>query len=399
MRRLLLIITILIFSALATNNVSASDGTLLLEPAAGSYPVNGVFSVKIKINSDGTTINAARATVSFPADLLSVQSISKLGSIFQLWPEEPTFSNSNGTIDFAGGIPAPGFNGAGLIATINFKAKKAGTANPNIISGQILAADGRGTDILSFLKGATYVLYPVIEETPEEPKTPEEPEKETKTPVNELTVPVPAPEILLYPKYHISGEELFYVEGKALIDSTVIIYLKKNDNIVKTWETPSDKNGQWIFSTDELIKAGDYILTAKTKTKDGELSSFSAGYKVNVKFPGFSIGHRMIIYSDLLIFLIIFVIIIALIFILIILLKTKQSKERLKKETKEAKDSLENTFIDLGKTLARKIEYLDQKSGLNPQERKLRDEIFYLLKNSEEIVSKEINDIKKELGK
>ena len=136
MKKIFFIILIFcIFSC--ASEVLAADGTFYLDPASGNYPVNGVFSVKIKTNSDGTTINAAKATVSFPPELLAVQSISKLGSIFQLWPEEPAFSNSNGTINFAGGIPAPGFNGVGTIAIVNFKAKKAGEANVNIIGGQI----------------------------------------------------------------------------------------------------------------------------------------------------------------------------------------------------------------------------------------------------------------------
>ena len=395
MKKVFLFFAISIFLIFFGGQIFAADGVFSLEPASGNYPVNGVFPVKIKINSDGTTINAAKATISFPPDLLTVQNISKLGSIFQLWPEEPTFSNSKGTIDFAGGIPAPGFNGAGTVAIINFKAKKAGEANINITGGQILAADGRGTDILSFLKGGTYILYPVIE-TPEEKEKPaeeEQPEKETPS----AKPTVLAPEILLYPKYHISGQELFYAEGKALPNSTVIIFLKKNEEIIKNWEKLTDENGAWVFLTNELIKTGDYILTAKTRTQEGKLSSFSAGYKVNVKFPGFLIGSWMVLYSTLWVLLIIIIILTVLILIISILFRARKSKKKLKKEIKEAKESLENTFVELGKILAKKIEYLDAKSGLNPEEKKLREEIFYILKNSEEIISKEIKDIDREL--
>ncbi|MFH1401567.1 MAG: cohesin domain-containing protein, partial [Parcubacteria group bacterium] len=381
-KKIFLLFAVLTLFNASIGQIFAADGVFSLEPASGNYPVSGVFSVKIKINSDGTTINAAKATISFPTDFLTVQSISKLGSIFQLWPEEPTFSNSKGTIDFAGGIPAPGFNGAGIVATINFKAKKAGEANVNITGGQILAADGRGTDILSFLKGGTYILYSVIEAPEKEGKPAEPSEKETPT----AEPAVLAPEILLYPKYHISGQELFYVEGKALPDATVIIYLKKNEDIIKSWEQPSDENGTWIFLTDELIKKGDYILSAKTRTQESKLSSFSIGYKVNVKFPGLSIGSWMISYSILWVLLIIIIISVSLMLIIIILFRAKRSKKKLKKEVKEARESLENTFLELGKILAKKIEYLDAKPSLNPEEKKLRDEVFYILKNSEEIV-------------
>lgn len=390
MKKILVILSIMLFLS-AADKILAADASLFIEPAQGSYHAGDIFSLKIKLNSDGIAINAARAEISFPARLMSVKSISKLGSIFQLWPEEPSFSNTNGTISFGGGLPAPGFNGIGTIAVVNFEAKASGTANFNITDGQILAADGRGTDILSSLLGGTFnfvAAFPVEEKKPAE----EKPATTTQPQI------IPPPEILVYPKYHTSSQELFYVEGKALPNSTVLLYLKNGENVYKDWQTQSNENGGWIFSTDEIIKSGQYVLITRTKTLVGDLSGFSAGYKVNVNLPGFWIGSWVILYSTLLIILIIFIIFTAIIIFLIILYKLKKSKNRLRKEIMEAKESLEDSFVEMGKVLAKKIEYFDKKPGLNPQERKLRDEIFYLLKNSEEIVSKEINDIKKALG-
>lgn len=393
MKKIISVFAILIICFLITPKVFAAEGSLFLEPITGSYPTKGNFSVKIKVDSAGTTINAGKAKISFPIDLLEVQSVSKSGSIFQLWPEEPTFSNSQGEITFGGGVPSPGFTGIGTILTINFKIKKVGEANVTISDGQVLAADGRGTNILSFAKGGTYLFYSISEVIPEENKPPS---AEIQPPLEEVVL-IPAPEILVYPKTYTPGEELFYVEGKALASSTVIIFLEHNEKIIRTWETSSDKNGNWTFSTDELFKSGEYLLSARNKDSKGNISISSTEYKVKIILVGFSIGSWIILYSYLSIFLIILIILIAIVLIYIVFSKDRKDKERLKKETKEAKESLENTFIELGKELVRKIEYFDSKPGLSPQERKLRDEIFYLLKNSEKSVSKEIKDIEKEL--
>ena len=66
-------------------------------------------------------MNAASGVISFPADKLEVVSLSKTGSVFTLWVQEPSFSNSAGTINFEGIVLNPGFIGAaGKTPTIKF---------------------------------------------------------------------------------------------------------------------------------------------------------------------------------------------------------------------------------------------------------------------------------------
>ena len=70
---------------------------------------------------------------------------------------------------------------------------------------------------------------------------------------------------------------------------------------------------------------------------------------------------------------------------------------KIKKEIQEAAESLKNTFSEVKMKAAEKIEYLDSKSGLNPDEEKLRDELVNILEKSEEVIAKEIEDIREEL--
>ena len=128
----------------------AAGASLYLSPSVNSYKVGQNFTATVFVSSIEQAMNAAQGTVSFPADKLSVTSISKSGSVVSLWTQEPSFSNSAGTINFEGIVLNPGFTGsAGKMISINFKTKTVGDAVINFSSGSILANDGKGTNILS----------------------------------------------------------------------------------------------------------------------------------------------------------------------------------------------------------------------------------------------------------
>ncbi len=99
-------------------------------------------------------MNAASGVVTFSTDTLQVSSVSKSGSVAGLWVEDPTFSNTLGTVQFEGVVLNPGFTGsAGKFITINFVVKSAGVAKIDFSSGSILANDGAGTDIYTGARG------------------------------------------------------------------------------------------------------------------------------------------------------------------------------------------------------------------------------------------------------
>ncbi len=150
----------------------ASAATLYFSPTSGSYSVGESFPVTIFVSSPNQAMNAASGVVSFPGDALEVVSLSKSGSIFSLWVQEPSFSNSLGTVSFEGVVLNPGFTGgAGKIMTIHFRARQAGSAAISFKSGQVLANDGKGTNILGGLGDANFGFDEVQSEVP----APEEP--------------------------------------------------------------------------------------------------------------------------------------------------------------------------------------------------------------------------------
>ncbi|MDP2703860.1 MAG: hypothetical protein Q8P01_01415, partial [bacterium] len=92
--------------------------------------------MNITVESTDQAMNAVSGVVSFPWDKLEVVSISKQGSILSLWPAEPSFSNSAGTVNFEGIALNPGYIGAnGKILTITFRTRNTGQANLSFSSG------------------------------------------------------------------------------------------------------------------------------------------------------------------------------------------------------------------------------------------------------------------------
>jgi len=142
---------------------------LYLYPANGSFAVGQTISVDIYVSSTDNVMNAASGVVLFPSDKLQVVSVSKTGSIMNLWVQEPVFSNSAGTFSFEGIALNPGFTGsAGKIITVNFKVVGTGIGNLSVTQGSVLANDGLGTGILSGVAGATFSFGGVVPGLPNE---------------------------------------------------------------------------------------------------------------------------------------------------------------------------------------------------------------------------------------
>jgi hypothetical protein len=165
---------VFLFSFCLVMSALAGSASLYLSPSSGTHNVGSTFSVVAKVNSGGVSINAAEGTIKFNPAQVNVVKISKSGSIFTLWTQEPTFSNSKGNIVFGGGSPKAFKGTSGTIITITFRAKTTGSASVNFSSGMVLAADGKGTNILGNMNGGTYTLK-AVEETPSQYTSPTQP--------------------------------------------------------------------------------------------------------------------------------------------------------------------------------------------------------------------------------
>ena len=148
----LVIIGLLLFCV-----VTVHAATLSLTPGTGVYTAGSTFTARVVVNTSGDPINAADGTLSFNPKEITVVGVSK-GNIFTLWTAEPSYSNANGTITFSGGSPT-GYTGSnGTVISVTFKVNSAGSPRVNFSDGSVLAADGKGTNVLTAMNGGAYTI-------------------------------------------------------------------------------------------------------------------------------------------------------------------------------------------------------------------------------------------------
>ena len=145
----------LLFLGVGFGAKKAEAASLSISPSSGSFQTGATFLVNFLVSSSEQATNAVSGVISFPAENVEVVSLSKAGSLIGLWVQEPSFSNSSGSINFEGIILNPGFSGSGgKVLTANFRAKAAGTGKISFVNGMVLANDGQGTNILKTLGSA-----------------------------------------------------------------------------------------------------------------------------------------------------------------------------------------------------------------------------------------------------
>jgi hypothetical protein len=159
MKKIISVGFVFVFSFLFFKSALAAQ--FFFSPDKGDVITGQQFDVSVKIKTDGDeTLNGAQAKITFDANLLQVVSISKENSLFNLWIQDPAYSNADGTIDFIGGVSG-GISGDSLQGIkISFKAKSEGTANLSVNQdeSQITANDGLGTNILTQVLGAIFKI-------------------------------------------------------------------------------------------------------------------------------------------------------------------------------------------------------------------------------------------------
>lgn len=158
----------LIFGLFFSFSAQAAD--IYSVSSYGQVNENQTFGVSFYVDTKGVYINNAEGYINFPPELMAVESVNVNGSIFNMWIEQPKYSNTNGTISFNGGVANPGYlGGGGKIFTAVFKAKKIGDASIYFTTANIYANDGLGTDVTNQKRGVVVKIVPYVgAETKEE---------------------------------------------------------------------------------------------------------------------------------------------------------------------------------------------------------------------------------------
>lgn len=334
--------SLLLFIFLFSLPSFSSAATIFASPAEKTVKVGDTFTLLINANSQGTSINAASLDVKYDAGLLSAQSIGHPSSIFSLWAEEPTYSNSTGVAHFSGGLSSPGWSGTnGNLIRITFKAKAVGQTKITFQGGSVLANDGIGTDVLSGTIGATINITAAGNVTPAPTPTPTIPStinqplvagKDKKPTLGSVSTPTstpnPAPvesnrpESLLIPVLEnipdqlIEGDKLSFV-GQGISNGQIQVYIQKGKENVEVTQVDTKEDGKFSIDYKTPVLSGYYRVWAKNISADGVLSASSdLSYVEVVSKKGFNVFGLEISYILTIILLSIFsVILLALLII------------------------------------------------------------------------------------
>ena len=166
-RRILSVVLAVILSCSALRGAfcgpvaSAASGTMLsLAPAAGVFATgDGNLSVAVSVITAGEVVNAVRAYMKFDPAKLEVVRIETTDSKFPMqWPT--TFDNAAGTVDInrtcMGGET---FDGTGLISSIIFRPKIAGTVTVKLVLAKsIVIRVSDYTNVLAVVGSGTYTV-------------------------------------------------------------------------------------------------------------------------------------------------------------------------------------------------------------------------------------------------
>ena len=143
MKYRLLTASFIILSVIAVSK-TAHASILTISSDSDKIYVGDQIELKLHLDTESQEINAGELYLQLPKGL-TVNKVNSAGSIFTLWVNEPSGTDSQAS--FIGGVPFPGFQGKnGYIGSIIVKAEKQTVDNIILDSkSQILLNDGEGT--------------------------------------------------------------------------------------------------------------------------------------------------------------------------------------------------------------------------------------------------------------
>ena len=233
---------------------------LYILPSNKDLNVGDTLNVAVYVDSIDQAMNAVSFKISYPEDLLRFVSLSKTGTIINLWVQEP--KGGNGEVFAEGIVLNPGFTGSrGKILNITFKAIKSGNANLNFVSGAVLANDGLGTNILKNMRGGFYVIK---EKIVEEEKITEQP----------IIAYLPTPKIFspTHPdqtKWYNNNNPIFEWKVPKGVTEVRLLY-GKDPNAIPTVrysppitrkELKNIPDGTWYFSVQFIGESGESSIS------------------------------------------------------------------------------------------------------------------------------------------
>ena len=168
--KLLTVVFLLSLFSVVVAKPAHAAASLYLAPGGATVSQGSTFSVSIRTNTGGASVNAVQANLTYPADKLNFLGIGTGGSAFGITAEG---SGGGGSIKIGrGSVSAQ--SGDLLIATVTFSAiPSSGSATVSFAGGSSVVSSSTNANIVGGKSGATFSFS--------EPPPPPKPKPKDKT--------------------------------------------------------------------------------------------------------------------------------------------------------------------------------------------------------------------------
>lgn len=284
-------------------NIFIFIGVLLLSPSISSADNSRLFfsnppkqieegervTFDINIESKTQPINAISGVVYFPSELLQVVSVSKEKSLINFWTHEPKVFRDK--ISFEGVILNPGFQGSkSKIFSITFEAKNKGTANLGFTEGSVLANDGMGSNVLTYLDR---VIFKIIGVTLKPDTTVPQLPKKDLVEIPKIKKIVKLPIITGYPSF-VNSKEKLRLEGEGEPNALTKIVFEDvsvksiGERFMEFVQTEKKKLDSVLVKNNEVGKF-DYVSPSDLLAGVYNATPFLIEEETNNEKPGFGV--------------------------------------------------------------------------------------------------------------
>jgi len=207
--------------------------------------------------------------------------------------------------------------------------------------------------------------------------------------------PLKPPIITSIPTVHNRKDELIIRGTSFYPNVTVRLYIGSDDEEeeIITVDVSTDNEGNWSYFHKGKIDKGTYEVWARVFDERGAQSLDSTRHIMTVISP--SIISR---YCSWIIMLLLLIIAGLILYIFYQQKEYREEKLRILTETEEAKLKLGKIFAALREEVDELMVLADKKPGLSESERRVKEKLKESLDISEEFISKEVEDVEKEIN-
>jgi len=219
---------------------------------------------------------------------------------------------------------------------------------------------------------------------------------------------LPTPNIAVSPDIYYPQDEIIYLEGSALPDSTLEINFQKQGQKPITLTTRSDVRGEWVLAEKVPLVEGDWKVRARIVKFSGEVSIWSNPRLIKAVATGFVVGGVTFKFSAL-VFSMLFIFVLSSFLIIYFYSRMRRyqiqtqnlrikdlqkelaqkraelDKSLLDRNKDDARALVERGFSELESTISQELKHLAAAAGGRVLTQQEEEHKVYLLKQLEEI--------------